>query len=97
MDPRSAREAETMEKLMNAMAKKHRGELPERRTEPTEVSDDDIMTIRQVAEYLKCHPTTLYRLVKMGRVTGFRVGGLWRFQRSVIDKWMHDYEQMKPR
>jgi excisionase family DNA binding protein len=60
------------------------------------VSDDEIMTIRQVAELLKCHPATIYRLVKEHQIPGFRLGWDWRFKRSAIDEWMRD-QQMKPK
>jgi len=48
----------------------------------------DILTLRQLAEYLKCHPGSLYRLIKDGGVPYFRLGGVYRFQRSTIDNWI---------
>ena len=50
--------------------------------------DTDIMTVREVAEYLKLTEKTAYRLAAEGKLPGFKVGGAWRFQRSEIAKWI---------
>jgi len=50
----------------------------------------DIMTIREVAEYLKIKEKTAYRLAAEGELPGFKVGGSWRFQRTEIAKWIKD-------
>lgn len=48
----------------------------------------DILTIREVAEYLKLNEKTTYRLVAEGKIPGFKIGGSWRFRRSEIDSWI---------
>ncbi len=48
----------------------------------------DIMTIREVADYLKLTEKTAYRLVAEGKIPGFKVGGSWRFRKSEIDTWI---------
>lgn len=48
----------------------------------------DIMTIKEVAEYLKLTEKTAYRLAAEGKIPGFKVGGSWRFKRSQIEKWI---------
>ena len=48
----------------------------------------DIMTIREVAEYLKINEKTAYRLAAEGEIPGFKVGGSWRFKRQNIDRWI---------
>jgi excisionase family DNA binding protein len=45
------------------------------------------MTLLEVADYLRVHPTTIYRLVKTRRLPAFRVGGDWRFNREDIEHW----------
>lgn len=50
--------------------------------------DTDIMTIREVAEYLKLTEKTAYRLAAERKIPGFKVGGAWRFRRGEIDKWI---------
>lgn len=52
----------------------------------------DIMTIKELAAYLKMAEKTLYRLAANGDVPGFKVGGAWRFRKSEIDKWIDKQE-----
>ncbi len=47
----------------------------------------DIMTIREVADYLKLTEKTAYRLVAEGKIPGFKVGGSWRFRRDEIENF----------
>lgn len=56
--------------------------------------DDEVMTLEEAAEYLKVHPTTLYRLVRRGQVPGRKMGGSWRFHRSGLEAWLG---KVKPR
>lgn len=51
------------------------------------LQQDEFFTIDELAEYLRVHPTTIYRLLRQGRLPGFRVGGNWRFRRSLIEQW----------
>lgn len=53
----------------------------------------DILTLRELALYLKTAEKTLYRLVGEGKVPGFKVGGAWRFRKSEIDKWIFSQER----
>lgn len=46
----------------------------------------DIMTIKEVAEYLILTEKTAYRLAAEGKIPGFKVGGSWRFRKSDIEK-----------
>ena len=48
----------------------------------------DILTITEVAEYLKVAERTLYRLAAAKKIPAFKVGGTWRFSRSDIDQWI---------
>ncbi len=47
---------------------------------------NDILTIREVAEYLKINEKTAYRLAAEGKIPGFKVGGAWRFRKDEIEK-----------
>jgi len=51
-----------------------------------------MMTVREVALYLKCHSSTIYRLIKAGDLPRFRLGGDWRFLRSEVDKWIAEMQ-----
>ena len=52
-------------------------------------SDEEILTITELSDHLRVHPTTIYRLLREGRIPGFRVGSAWRFNRTSIEKWEH--------
>jgi excisionase family DNA binding protein len=51
---------------------------------------DKILTLKEVAEYLKLAEKTAYRLAAEGKLPGFKVGGSWRFKRDDIEKWIED-------
>jgi excisionase family DNA binding protein len=46
-----------------------------------------IMTVHDVAGYLRLSEAKVYRLAKEGRVPSFRLGKSWRFRRDLIDEW----------
>jgi excisionase family DNA binding protein len=48
-----------------------------------------VMTVGEVAKYLRVHQTTIYRLLKTHKLPAFRVGSDWRFNSETIEKWMH--------
>ena len=48
----------------------------------------EIMTIREVAEYLKVNERTIYRLLSAKKLPAFKVGGSWRFRRADIAGWI---------
>ena len=48
----------------------------------------EIMTLREVAEYLKVNERTIYRLLSVKKLPAFKVGGSWRFRRADIDGWI---------
>jgi len=47
-----------------------------------------ILTIKQVADYLKVTERTIYRLAAAKQIPAFKVGGSWRFSRADIDSWI---------
>ncbi len=46
-----------------------------------------IMTVHDVASYLRLSEAKVYRLAKDGRIPSFRLGASWRFRRDVIEEW----------
>ena len=54
-----------------------------------------VLTVREVADYLHCHPSTIYKLLKTHQIPGFRVGSDWRFNIETIDAW-REAAQLKP-
>jgi excisionase family DNA binding protein len=53
------------------------------------------MTVRDLAGYLRVHPSTIYHHLKFGRLPAFKVGSDWRFNREVIDRWCLDSASME--
>lgn len=49
---------------------------------------DTVMTIDDLATYLKLSTSTLYKLCAEGKVPGQKVGRHWRFHKDVIDNWL---------
>jgi excisionase family DNA binding protein len=49
---------------------------------------DSVMTVKEVADYLRVNQRTVYRLVVGRKLPGFKVGTTWRFKRAVIDDWI---------
>ena len=52
-----------------------------------------VLTVRELSEYLRVHPTTVYRLLRAKQLPGFRVGSEWRFSIDMIDRWRSEEEQ----
>ena len=55
--------------------------------------ESDILTIKDVAEYLKIKEKTAYKLAAEGKLPGFKAGGSWRFRREQVKRWIEDQEQ----
>ena len=51
---------------------------------------EQVMTLKQVAEYLQLADKTAYRLAADGKLPGFKVGGSWRFKREDIESWIEE-------
>lgn len=49
---------------------------------------DYIMTLKEVAQYLKLAESTVYKLVQNGTLPARKVGGTWRFSRQQLDAWL---------
>jgi excisionase family DNA binding protein len=49
-----------------------------------------ILTIADLSEYLHVHRTTIYRMLREGRLPGFRIGSDWRFSLEAIEQWLRD-------
>lgn len=48
---------------------------------------DDIMLIKELAEYLKINEKTAYKYAADGKIPAFKVGGAWRFRRDEIERF----------
>ena len=53
---------------------------------------NDILTVKELAEYLRIKPITVYKHVSKGKLPFFKVGSLTRFRKDVIDAWIKSKE-----
>ncbi len=52
-----------------------------------------VMTVDEVADYLKMKSVTIYKHAQTGKLPAFKVGSKWRFKKETIDKWIERQEQ----
>ncbi len=50
----------------------------------------DVLTIEELAAYLKIPKSTLYKLVREGKIPSQKIGRHWRFRKGAIDHWLDD-------
>jgi excisionase family DNA binding protein len=55
---------------------------------PEAMADTGIMTVRDVARYLRMSEAKVYRMVNNGQIPSFRLGKSWRFKRELVDNWI---------
>jgi excisionase family DNA binding protein len=48
-----------------------------------------LMTVKEVAEYLKVNKRTIYRLLRRGAIPAAQIGHQWRFDRETVDDWIN--------
>jgi excisionase family DNA binding protein len=51
-----------------------------------------IMTVQELARYLRVHTMTVYRMIHRGDLPASRVGRGWRFRKDQIDRWLATHE-----
>ena len=54
--------------------------------------NNDVFTVRELADYLKMKPVTIYKHAQLGKLPAFKVGATWRFKKKTIDRWIADQE-----
>jgi len=48
----------------------------------------EVLTIQELAVYLKISKSTIYKLVREGKIPSQKVGRHWRFRKEAIDRWL---------
>jgi len=56
---------------------------------------DQILTLKEVAAYLKLAEKTAYKLAAADKLPGFKVGGSWRFKKEDVEKWIEEQKVIK--
>lgn len=54
---------------------------------------NEVLTIEELAAYLKIAKSTLYKLAQEGKLPGQKVGKHWRFRKAAIDQWLSESER----
>ena len=52
--------------------------------------DHEIMTLEEVAIYLRLKPQTIYKWAQEKRIPAVKLGKEWRFRRSILDRWLDE-------
>lgn len=50
--------------------------------------NDEIMTLEEVARYLKLKPQTVYKWAQENQIPGTKLGKEWRFRKRILDEWI---------
>jgi excisionase family DNA binding protein len=51
----------------------------------------DILTPKQLANYLQVSDITIKRALKSGKLRGFHIGRDWRIEKEAVPEWLHEY------
>ena len=57
--------------------------------------ETDIMTLEEVAAYLKVTPQTIYTWAQEKKIPAAKLGREWRFKKSIIDRWFGSHFDVK--
>ena len=52
----------------------------------------ELITVEELARYLRVTKKTIYRLLKGGKIPATKIGKQWRFDRASIDQWLEQKE-----
>ena len=52
---------------------------------------EEIMTLEEVAKYLKMQPQTIYTWAQTGKIPAAKIGKEWRFRKDIIDEWFKQH------
>jgi excisionase family DNA binding protein len=51
-----------------------------------------VLTLEEVAQFLRIHPSTVYRLLRKHTIPAFKVGSDWRFTQESVENWVRKLE-----
>jgi excisionase family DNA binding protein len=57
---------------------------------PSPESGSEILTLEEVAAYLRLTPQTIYKWAQERRIPAVKLGKEWRFRRSILDRWLDE-------
>ena len=51
-----------------------------------------VLTLEEVAQFLRIHPSTVCRLLRKHTIPAFKVGSDWRFNQKSVESWVKKLE-----
>ena len=57
--------------------------------------EEKLMTVKEVAEYLRLDEHTVYRMARKGEIPAYKVAGQWRFKKELIEQWLEKQTYLK--
>lgn len=54
------------------------------------IKEKNVLTIKDVAQYLDVHASTIYKYAQAGDIPAFKIGSDWRFSKRHIDQWIDE-------
>lgn len=58
--------------------------------------ESEVLTLAEVAAYLKVNEKTIYRMVQAGKIPAFKVAGSWRFKSDELHSWIESKKNTAP-
>jgi excisionase family DNA binding protein len=58
-------------------------------------NNDRVFTIKELSQYLRIAESSLYKLVREGKIPGQKIGKTWRFFKPAIDSWLSEKSDNK--
>jgi len=55
---------------------------------------EELLTLEELAKYLKISKYTLYKMLENGKIPGFKIANQWRFKKSEIDRWIEEQRKV---
>jgi excisionase family DNA binding protein len=52
------------------------------------MKEPDLMTVEEVARYLRLKPQTIYKWAQEKRIPAVKLGKEWRFRKRILDEWL---------
>jgi len=56
--------------------------------------EEEILTLQELAAYLKIAEKTLYGYAQKGTIPGIKIGAAWRFRKTDIDAWLEERRRL---
>jgi len=56
-----------------------------------------LIDIDELADFLKLKKQTIYNWLHEGKISGIKVGGVWRFERKEVDIWLKSKRRLMPK